>query len=142
MSFERADYSTRNLGIFVMIAAFAGVAAWLLVPALKGGSGPVSGNADAARPSSLALWLLGPKAPSRQAGLSSADVNAARSSILKVDGAVQIASHDDIVTRLVVPLAIRGDQNVAFTDDIGKVSAETSMSETGTAVIPATSTIT
>jgi hypothetical protein len=109
MTLNPATYSTRSLS-FVMLAAFAGVALWLFAPLGQGGSGSSGGStgAGAAMPSSI-----------------------------RVDGAVQVESHDNVVTRLVVPLAIRGDQGIAF-DDGAKLRAETAMADTASAAVPAT----
>ena len=112
MALNPATYSTRSLSI-LMFAAFAGAAIWMFAPFGGGGSGSgSSGGANAALPSSL-----------------------------KVDGMVQVESHNDIVTRLVVPLAVRGTQGIALTDDRGNLRAETAMSDTAAAAVPATYTL-
>ncbi len=115
MALNPATYSTRSLSL-LMFAAFVGAALWLFAPAGFGfsGSGTGSGsdgNAGAALPSSL-----------------------------KVDGVVQVESHDDIVTRLVVPLSLRGSQGITLSND-AKLRAETAMSETAAAAVPATFTV-
>ncbi len=114
MALNPATYSTRSLSI-LMLAAFAGAALWLFAPLGHSGSSGSSsgGGANAGLPSSL-----------------------------KVDGTVQVESHDNIVTRLLVPLAVRGTQGIALTDDTGKLRAETLMSDTASAAIPATYTLT
>ncbi len=38
---------------------------------------------------------------------------------LKVAGHVQVESHDNVVTRLVVPLTVRGNEGIALSDDSG-----------------------
>lgn len=115
MTLNPAASLPRNLGI-LMIAAFAGAALWLFVPAvLNRGAGSSSGDGGSA--------------------------SAALPASLKVDGAVQTESHDNIITRLVVPLAVRGDQGITLTDDSGNLSAETAMSDTAAAAVPATYTL-
>ena len=47
-------------------------------------------------------------------------------------------SHDGIVTRLVVPLALRGDQGISLDEHNATLRAETAMSDTATAAVPAT----
>ncbi len=109
MVLNPATYSTRSVS-FLMLAAFAGVALWFFAPIGLGGSGSGSssnGGASAALPPSL-----------------------------KVDGTVQVESHDGTVTRLVVPLALRGSQGIDL--DGGKLRAETAMSDTAAAAVPAT----
>lgn len=115
MALNPATYSTRSLSI-LMFAAFAGVALWLFAPMSLGGSGSgsSSGNGGSA--------------------------NAALPPSLKVNGAVQVESHDNIVTRLVVPLAVRGSQGIDL--DGGKLRAETAMSDTAAAAVPATYSLT
>jgi hypothetical protein len=102
----------------LMFAAFAGIALWLFAPTLGGGSGFSSGNGNGG------------------------NANAGLPSSLKVDGAVQVETHDNIVTRLVVPLAVRGSHGIALTDDSGKLRAETAMADTASAAVPATYTLT
>jgi hypothetical protein len=112
MGLNPATYSTRSLSI-LMFAAFAGAAIWMFAPLGGGGSGSgSSGGANASLPSSL-----------------------------KVDGTVQVESHNNIVTRLVVPLAVRGTQGVALSDDSGNLRAETAMADTAVAAVPATYTL-
>ncbi len=91
----------------LMFAAFAGLALWLFAP-WGGGHGTGGGGAGAALPPSL-----------------------------KIDGAVQVQAQGDVVTRLVVPLAVRGDEGIALTDDNGGMRAETLMSATAAAAVPA-----
>ena len=116
MALNPATYSARSLSI-LMFAAFAGAALWFLAPLGQGGgSGSSSGSGGSA--------------------------NAGLPPSLKVDGTVQVESHDNIVTRLVVPLAVRGTEGIALTDDTGKLRAETAMSDTAVAAVPATYTLT
>ena len=113
MALNPATYSTRSLSI-LMFAAFAGAALWLFAPIGLGGSGSGSSNGGSA-----------------SVGLPPS---------LKVDGAVQVESQDNVVTRLVVPLAVRGSQGIDL--DGGKLRAETAMSDTAAAAVPATYSVT
>lgn len=95
----------------LFIAAFAGIALWLTLPALAGSSfssGGTGGSDNAALPASL-----------------------------KVDGTVQATSHGDVVTRLVVPLTVRGEQGIDLGGDF-RLRAETVMGEGASAAVPAT----
>ena len=111
MALNPATYSTRSMSL-VMLAAFAGVALWMFAPwgGQGGGSSP-GGSTDAS------------------AGLPPS---------LKVDGQTQVESHSGVVTRLVVPLAVRGDTGIALSDDSGAMRAETAMSDTASAAVPVT----
>ncbi|HEY8173253.1 MAG TPA: hypothetical protein VIH21_09190 [Dehalococcoidia bacterium] len=91
----------------LLVAAFAGMALWLFLPWDRAGSG-WSDSGDAALPPSL-----------------------------RVDGAVEVTSNGNIVTRLVVPLALRGDEGISL-GDAGTIRAETFMSESAAAAVPAT----
>ena len=111
MTLNPVSYSTRTLSL-LMLAAFAGVALWVFAP-WSGGSGSGSpstsgGNASAALPSSL-----------------------------KVDGDVTVDTKNNVVTRLVVPLTVRGTEPIALAKDSGKLRAETAMSDTASAAVPA-----
>jgi hypothetical protein len=102
-------YSTRALSS-LFIAAAAGIALWMFVPAISGSSfGSGSGGGD----------------------------NAALPASLKVDGTVSTESTDGVVTRLVVPLAVRGDNGIELGGDF-QMRAETYMSESASAAVPAT----
>jgi hypothetical protein len=114
MALNPATYSTRSLSI-LMFAAFAGAAIWLFAPLGGGGSGSGSG--------------------------SSGGANASLPSSLKVDGVVQVESRDNIVTRILVPLAVRGTQGIPLADDSGNLRAETAMADTASAAVPATYTL-
>jgi hypothetical protein len=108
MALNPATYSTRSLSL-LMFAAFAGVAIWLFAPYGFGAAGNGgSGDASAALPSSL-----------------------------KVDGPVQVETHENVVTHLVVPLAVRGTKGLTL-DGSAKLRAETAMSDTASAAVPAT----
>src|SRR4051812_34630070 len=101
MALNASMYSTRTLSL-LMLAAFAGVAIWLFAPmGSSGGSGSSDGNGG--------------------------NANGSLPSSLKDDGAVQVDSHDNVVTRLVVPLAVRGDTGIALPDDHGDLHAVTAM---------------
>ncbi len=111
-----AMYPTRTLAL-LMLAAFAGVALWLFAPRSIGSStGSQSGNG----------------------GNASAAVPAS----LKVDGDVTVDTRNNVVTRLVVPLAVRGNESIALGDDAGKLRAETAMSDSASAAVPATYNVT
>jgi hypothetical protein len=109
MTINRATFSTRPISL-VLLAALGGIALWLFLP-WGGGRGAGSG--------------------------SGGDASAALPPSLRVDGAVQVVSHDDIVTRLVVPLAVRGEESILLTDEGGRMRAETQMAETASAAVPA-----
>jgi hypothetical protein len=112
MALNPATYSTRSLSI-LMLAAFAGVSLWLFAPWGGGGGGSSSGSDPEANGGGLPASL-------------------------KVDGTVDVTSANGIVTRLVIPLAVRGEQGIALTDNNGKMRAETLMSDTASAAVPAT----
>jgi hypothetical protein len=110
MTLNHASYSTRTISI-LMAAAFAGMALWLFAPWGGGQAGSGDSNeASGALPASL-----------------------------KLDGGVQVESQDNVVTKLVLPLAVRGDERVNMTG--AKLRAETAMSDTATAAVPATFSI-
>jgi hypothetical protein len=97
----------------LMIAAFAGIALWMFVPAIAGstfgGGGSDGGATD----------------------------NSSLPASLKVDGTVQATSQDGVVTRLIVPLAVRGDEGI----DLGgafQLRAETYLNESASAAVPTT----
>lgn len=110
MALNPATYSTRSISL-VMLAAFAGFALWMFAPwgGQNGGSGSDGGT-------------------TAQAGLPPS---------LKVDGQAQTESHNGIVTRLIVPLAVRGDTGIALDADTGGMRAETAMSDSASAAVPA-----
>jgi hypothetical protein len=110
MTLNPTTYSTRPVSL-LMLAAFAGFALWLFAP-WGGGAGTGSGDGGSA--------------------------SAALPSSLKVDGAVQVESHDNVVTRLIVPLAVRGEQGIALSGQDSRIQAETAMSDTASASVPAT----
>jgi hypothetical protein len=90
----------------LLIAAFAAVALWLFLPWDRSASN-WDGSGDAALPPTL-----------------------------KVDGTVDVTSKDNVVTRLVIPVTLWGDEGVALGG--GTVRAETSLSESAAAAVPAT----
>ncbi|HYM16764.1 MAG TPA: hypothetical protein VEZ14_14525 [Dehalococcoidia bacterium] len=113
MTLNPATYSTRSVSM-VMLAVFAATALWLFAPWGGGhGAGSGGGNAGAALPPSL-----------------------------KLDGQVQVQTQGNVVTRLVVPLTVRGTQGILLTDDSGNMRAETLMSATAAAAVPAHYTVT
>ncbi len=87
----------------------------------------------------IAVWLF---APWDGSGSWNGDGSAALPPSLAVDGTVQVSSENDIVTRLVVPLTVRGDELIALPEDNAALRVETAMSESATAAVPATWTIT
>lgn len=111
MALNPATYSTRSISL-LMLAAFGGMSLWLFAP-WGGGHGTGSG------------------------GGNTSGANAALPPSIRVDGAVQVESHDNTVTRLVVHLAVRGDESIAIGSDQGGLRAETSMSDTASAAVPA-----
>ena len=100
-------YSTRALSS-LFVAAAAGVALWLFLPAIAGSSFGGGSGDNAALPPSL-----------------------------RVDGQVESTTTGGVVTRLVVPLAVRGEQGIDLGDDF-QLRAETFMSESASAAVPAT----
>lgn len=94
----------------LMLAVFAGIALWLFVP-----------------------W-------GRLGGGFGSDGNAALPPSLQVDGTVDVTSVDGVVTRLVVPLAVRGDDGIVL-GDRATVRAETFMAPTAAAAVPTTHSI-
>lgn len=107
MILHPAHYSTRSVSL-VVLAALAGVALWVFAPWGWGRSG--SGGPSAG--------------------------NAETPPRLQVNGAVQVESHDGVVTRLVVPIALAGNDSIVLPDDTGGMRAETSLSETASAAVP------
>jgi len=99
------QFSTRPVS-FLLVAAFAAVALWMLQPwsHLHTAS---PGGADAALPSSLHL-----------------------------DGPAHAETQDGIVRRLVVPITLSGEDAISL--DGAKLRAETEMSPTAAAAVPAT----
>jgi hypothetical protein len=56
--------------------------------------------------------------------------------MLKLEGAVQVDTQGDVVTGLVVPISVRGDESIDLSS--GKLRAETALAETALAAVPAT----
>ena len=84
----------------------------------------------------MALWLFLPGGS--QTWMRSG--NAAPSPSLHVAGAVGVTSVDNVVTELVVPLAVRGNDGITLTEG-GRLHATTLMSDTASAAVPATYTV-
>lgn len=85
----------------------------------------------------IALWLFAPW----DAGSNLApDGNAALPPSLHVDGPVDVTSEDGIVRRIIVPLAVRGDDGIVLGGG-ATVRAETFMSDSAAAAVPATHSI-
>lgn len=91
----------------LLVAAMGGIALWLFLPWNSGGTN-FGGGGDAALTPSL-----------------------------KVDGPVDVTSEADVVMKLIVPLALRGDEGLAI-PATGAIRAETSLSESAAAAVPAT----
>lgn len=92
----------------LILAAFAGFALWLFSPFGGNGSGAGTGGDDSALPASL-----------------------------RVDGDVQVESQADVVTKLIVPLAVRGDEGIDLGGEF-TLRAETSLAISAAAAVPAT----
>jgi hypothetical protein len=107
MTLHPATYSTRAISL-VMIAAFVALALWLFAPFGQGSGGAPDGES----------------APSQLP------------SMLRVDGPVQVETDGGEVTRLVVPISVRGDDGIDLSS--GKLRAETEFSETAIAAVPTT----
>jgi len=110
MALTPALHGTRALST-LMIAAFAGLALWMFAPAIGSSFGGGDGPVNATFPASL-----------------------------KVDGEAQVTSQDDVVTRLIVPLAVRGDEGIDLGRDFD-LRAETVMDLGASAAVPATYSI-
>ena len=85
----------------------------------------------------MALWLFLPGG-SQTSWMGSG--NAALPPSLHVDGTVGVTSADNVVTKLIVPLAVRGDDGITLTEG-GRLHATTLMSDTAAAAVPATYTV-
>lgn len=87
--------------------------------------------------SAMALWLSLPGG-SQMSWTGSG--NASLPPSLHVDGTVDVTIADNVVTKLIVPLAVRGDDGIILTSG-GRLHATTLMSDTAAAAVPATYTI-
>jgi hypothetical protein len=106
MTLDRATQLPARTLAIAMLAAFAALALWVFAP--SGGDTSWSGtNSVASLPPSLA-----------------------------VDGEVAATTAGDSVTRLVVPLAVRGDDGIVLTEG-HRLHATTVMSESASAAVPA-----
>jgi hypothetical protein len=112
MALTPNTYSTRSLSL-IILAALTGFGLWFFAPSFgfDGGSGS-GGNNDAS------------------AGLPA---------MFRVEGAVSVETSGDVVTGLVVPISVRGDESIDLNG--GKLRAETALAETSLAVVPATFSI-
>ncbi len=81
----------------------------------------------------VGLWLVLPWGHPHGAS------GAAAGGPLLVDGRVQVQTDGTVVTRLVVPIALRGQQGVSLDGTV--LRAETDMSPTAAAAVPATYTL-
>ncbi|MDE3095336.1 MAG: hypothetical protein KGK07_04950 [Chloroflexota bacterium] len=77
----------------------------------------------------IALWLILPWGHLQGAS------GAAAGGPLVVDGRVQVRTDGNVVTRLVVPITLRGQQGVSLDGTV--LRAETDMSPTAAAAVPA-----
>lgn len=86
----------------------------------------------------IALWLF---APWDGSGSWNGDGSAALPPSLAVDGDVQVTNDNNVITRLVVPLVVRGNESIALPDNSAVLRVETALSESAAAAVPATWTI-
>jgi hypothetical protein len=107
MALNAPTYSTRSISL-VMLAAFAGFGLWLLLPFGQGGGSTPGGESSPAQLPSM----------------------------LRVEGAVQVETTGDVVTGLVIPVSLRGDNSIDLSG--GRLRAETALAETALAAVPAT----
>ena len=86
----------------------------------------------------VAIWLFQPFGSHQNDwnGLGSAALPPS----LRVDGDVNVTTDGNVVTRLEVPLALRGDDGILLTQD-GRLHAETLLGEGASAAVPATYTV-
>jgi hypothetical protein len=109
MALSLPGYSTRSVSLIVL-AAIAGVGLWLFMPFGLGGGAPGGESMPSQLPS-----------------------------MLRLDGAVEAETQGDVVTGLVVPISVRGDQSIDLSS--GKLRAETALAETALAAVPADYTV-
>jgi hypothetical protein len=107
-----ALHPTRSISL-ILLAALAGAALWLLAPWERGGGGGSSSGNDGA-----------------SAGLPS---------MLKVNGDIQVETQGDVVTKLVLPVIVRGNESIDLSG--ASLRAETALAATALAVVPATYTL-
>jgi hypothetical protein len=88
----------------ILLAGFFGIAAWMFAPAL--GGGPIGGES----------------APSRLP------------SMIEVTGPVVVQNQGSDVTKLNIPIAVRGDHSLSL--DGAALRAETALAETALAAVP------
>lgn len=81
----------------------------------------------------LALWVY---APSGTGWIGGSEGGASSPSALTVDGNVEVTSENGMVSRLVVPLSVSGDERILLTEG-RRIHAATFMSETAAAAVPA-----
>jgi hypothetical protein len=85
----------------------------------------------------LALWLFTPLSDLGSSRGASAQLPPS----LRVSGPVQVETTNNVVTRLVVPVGVGGDASISLADGTGAIRAETEMSATAAAAVPATYTL-
>lgn len=107
MALSAPTYSTRSISL-LMLAAFAGIGLWFFMPFGQGGGGAPGGESSSSQLPSM----------------------------LKLEGAVQFETEGDVVTGLVVPISVRGQEGIDLST--GKLRAETALAETALAAVPAT----
>ena len=81
----------------------------------------------------FSFWKL---APSGESGWTGTDSAASLPPSLAVDGEVAATTSGDFVTRLVVPLTVRGEDGILLTEG-RRLHASTHMSESASAAVPA-----
>lgn len=82
----------------------------------------------------FAFWQF---APAGESGWTGTDSSASLPPSLAVDGEVAVTTAGDSVTRLVVPLTVRGEDGIVLTEG-RRLHASTHMSESASAAVPAT----
>jgi hypothetical protein len=85
----------------------------------------------------MTLWLYAPTITSLRGG---DDGSAALPASLQVDGDVDVVSENGMVSRLIVPLSVRGDEPILLTEG-RRLHASTFMSDTAAAAVPAQYTL-
>src|SRR5207248_3165953 len=86
------------------------------------------------------LWLFVPwgRLQSSFSTSGGSDDHAVAAPSLKTDGPPQIDSHDNVITRLVLPISVSGSDSVRLPNQDGTLRAETSLSESAAAAVPGT----
>lgn len=108
--YPASTFSTRALSL-LMIAAFAGIGLWLFLPTGGGNTLGVQGSGGDSLPPSL-----------------------------RVSAQPSVETQGDVVTGLIVPIEVRGDEGISLEGNL-VLRAETAMSDTAAAAVPATFTL-